>query len=283
MPCIPGGPCGSFQYLEHWSSQQSHSAPTPICYYCYAPPIHSAPSLSLTIVVIQSMNIPQRRVWITSVLNYYGPAFRVDSSFDRNISGVLAFFEDDNLGTNNSWSSWTDSTILNGIERGLAMARGSTDSQGNPGAIKWAAFFQDTKREGLVFNDLQRKLWSHAEDASTWYGMTNVGPSHGAYPTAQELSVGVGAQVYRWALRHQPGVDSVANAICGQICVRLANDATDPRYFDPTYDGAHILSGITQTGVGWFTGNFNEEDSGVEETARYGAKAVRDLVGWLTG
>ncbi len=283
MPCIAEGPCGSFQFLEHWSSQQTHAAPAPICYYCYAPPIHSAPSLSLTIVVIQSMNIPQRRVWITSVLNYYGPAFQINSTFDRNISGVLAFFEDDNLGTNGSWSSWTDSTILNGIERGLAMARGSADSQGNPGAVKWAAFFQDTKREGLVFNDTQRKLWSHAEDTSTWYGMTNVGPAHGAYPTPQELSIGTGAQVYRWALRHQPGVDTVANDICGQICVRLANDATDPRYFDPTYDGAHILSGITQTGVGWFTGNYNEEASGALEAGRYAVKGVRDLVGWLTG
>jgi hypothetical protein len=36
MPCIPGGPCGSFQYLESWSShQQSASSSLPICYYCY--------------------------------------------------------------------------------------------------------------------------------------------------------------------------------------------------------------------------------------------------------
>jgi hypothetical protein len=35
MPCIPGGPCGSFQYLERWSSSQaSAAASTPICYFC---------------------------------------------------------------------------------------------------------------------------------------------------------------------------------------------------------------------------------------------------------
>jgi uncharacterized protein YukE len=267
--------CGSFQFFEHWSSQKSQPVPP-----MPAPSIHSAPSLSLTIPVIQMMNIAQRRAWIMSVLNYYGPAFRVDSSFDRNIYGVLAFLEDDGLGTNGSWASWTDSTILNGIERGLAMARGSTDSQGNPGAVKWAAFFQDTKKEGLVFNDMQRKLWSHAEDAAAWYGMTNVGPAHGAYPTPQELAIGTGAQVYRWALRHQPGVDRVANATCGQICVSLANDATDPRYFDPTFDGAHVLSGITQTDVGLFTGNLYEAASGEVETGRYVVKGIRDLVGW---
>lgn len=36
MPCITGGPCGSFQFLEHWSAQQSSSPSLPICYYCYS-------------------------------------------------------------------------------------------------------------------------------------------------------------------------------------------------------------------------------------------------------
>ena len=36
MPCIAGGPCGSFQFLENWSSHQQASTPSvPICYYCY--------------------------------------------------------------------------------------------------------------------------------------------------------------------------------------------------------------------------------------------------------
>jgi RHS repeat-associated protein len=39
MPCIADGPCGSFQFLEHWSAQQqARPAPSePICYYCYDP------------------------------------------------------------------------------------------------------------------------------------------------------------------------------------------------------------------------------------------------------
>ena len=37
MLCMAGGPCGSIQFLEHWSAPRPATPPLPICYYCYAP------------------------------------------------------------------------------------------------------------------------------------------------------------------------------------------------------------------------------------------------------
>lgn len=61
----------------------------------------------------------------------------------RAIEGVITFFDRYNLGAPQSWSSYVDAGIVEGIQRGGAIALGmSGNTGGNPGSEKWAIFLR---------------------------------------------------------------------------------------------------------------------------------------------
>ena len=64
----------------------------------------------------------------------------------RAIEGVILFFISKNLGEVGSWVSYVDAGIVEGIQRGGAIALGmGTETGGNPGSEKWADFFRRRK------------------------------------------------------------------------------------------------------------------------------------------
>ncbi len=68
----------------------------------------------------------------------------------RAIEGVILFFDSNGLGAPESWVSYVDAGIVEGIERGGAIALGlSTDDGGNKGSAIWASFFR-RKRDGQL-------------------------------------------------------------------------------------------------------------------------------------
>lgn len=59
------------------------------------------------------------------------------------IEGVIVFFMEEGLGAEGSWVSYTDAGIIEGIQRGAAIALGkSTETGGNPGSERWADYFR---------------------------------------------------------------------------------------------------------------------------------------------
>lgn len=68
----------------------------------------------------------------------------------RAIEGVITFFQKNNLGAPRSWVSYVDAGIVEGIERGGAMALGMSSADGgNPGSAVWASFLR-RKRDGQL-------------------------------------------------------------------------------------------------------------------------------------
>jgi hypothetical protein len=61
----------------------------------------------------------------------------------RAIEGVITFFNRNNLGPPESWISYVDAGIVEGIQRGGAITLGmSTNNGGNPGSELWATFMR---------------------------------------------------------------------------------------------------------------------------------------------
>ena len=102
-----------------------------------------AASLACTYEDIDRMSMPSRSVFLQTIQSTHGPAFDADDQW-RNLEGVIDFFIDNNLGAPGSWISYIDAGVLEGIERGFAIASGlSTDTFGSPCAQLWSDFISD--------------------------------------------------------------------------------------------------------------------------------------------
>jgi len=101
------------------------------------------------------MAMSDRLVFIQTLESQRGPAFNAATQW-RNIEAIITFFQDNQLGSPGSWISYTDCSILEGIERGFAIALGlSTDTFGSPCANLWAEFLVDLKSGMSFLNVIQ--------------------------------------------------------------------------------------------------------------------------------
>jgi hypothetical protein len=89
--------------------------------------------------------------------HFFGP-LKSSNQF-RAIEGVITFFLSKNLGAPNSWISYVDTGIVEGIQRGGAMALGlSTDTGRNPGSALWRDFFVG-QRDGTFKTRKVSRRW----------------------------------------------------------------------------------------------------------------------------
>jgi hypothetical protein len=80
--------------------------------------------------------------------DFFGP-LKASNQY-RAIEGVITFFQNNNLGAPESWVSYVDAGIVEGIQRGGAIALGKTfGTGGNPGADLWADFLRGM-RDGTL-------------------------------------------------------------------------------------------------------------------------------------
>ncbi|KAF3048382.1 hypothetical protein E8E12_011748 [Didymella heteroderae] len=87
------------------------------------------------------------------------------------IEGVIQFFINNNLGTPDSWASYVDAGIVEGIQNGGAGALGLHANNGsNPGTEPWTQFFQTMESGGYADRDAHDEGWSVAEQTATDYG-----------------------------------------------------------------------------------------------------------------
>lgn len=105
--------------------------------------------LSCDFMEIESMSLEMRIAYIRYMEDLYvqlnsGNQFRA-------IEGTIQFFINEGLGGRGTWISYVDAGIVEGIERGGAIALGiGTDDGGNPGSRKWASFLTAMKNGELM-------------------------------------------------------------------------------------------------------------------------------------
>jgi hypothetical protein len=171
----------------------------------------------------------------------------------RNIEGVLTFFRDHRLGAPGSWVSYVDAGIVEGIERGIAIALGrSNDGFGNPGSARWARYLTRLSTGQLGNRSVHDRAWSEAEQASTDHGVA-LASQHGQHATPVEQRFFQFSEVYRWTLRNRPAaLDLLAvygpliHPSLARLRVPFYDWFTDVSRSAPSYHGCELAYGFAQ-------------------------------------
>ncbi|WP_033434876.1 hypothetical protein [Saccharothrix syringae] len=180
-------------------------APTPAAAHTSAH-LRCAAELDCTAAEIDRMTTDERLEFLRALQR--GPAAALGASDRwRNIEGVIAFFRDRDLGAPGTWVSHVDAAILEGIERGVAIALGrSADGFGNPGSARWASYLTRLHRGELTARHAHDRAWAEAEQSSTDHGVRLAEQVHGLRPTGVERRFFLFSEFYRWTLRNRPVV-----------------------------------------------------------------------------
>jgi hypothetical protein len=211
-------------------------------------PADCAAALDCTIDDIDLMSMAERLEFVRAMESGPGAELGVPDRW-RNIEGVITFFRDQELGASGTWVSYVDGGIVEGIERGLALARGQGGGDfGNPGSAKWATYITgDWATRGQ-----HDKAWSEAEQASTEHGVV-VAESHGQHATGVEQRFYQFSETYRWALRNRPAALDLLAVFGPLIHPGLASARvpfydwfTDVRESAPSYKGCEMAYGFAQ-------------------------------------
>ncbi len=172
-----------------------------------ATPVAAAPSctstLDCTVAEINEMSMADRLEFVRDMQS--GPAAALGATDRwRNIEGVITFFRDRGLGAPGTWVSYVDAGIVEGVQRGIAIALGwSSDTGGNPGSLRWASYLTRLSTGQLATRAAHDRAWGEAEQASTEYGNA-LAEAHGVPATAAEWRFYQFSEMYRWALRNRP-------------------------------------------------------------------------------
>ena len=166
-------------------------------------PAQCAKALTCGADEINLMTMQQRIDFVRAMQAGPGAKFGAQSRW-RNIEGVITFFRDHNWGAPNTWVSYVDAGIVEGIERGLAMALGRKGGNyGNPGADLWAKYVLDLKAGKLKNRAAHDRAWGQAEQLSTDHGVHLAVDVHG-YPASDvEQRFYDFSQLYRTIMREK--------------------------------------------------------------------------------
>lgn len=221
-----------------------------------ATPVAAAPDCASTLDCsyddINAMSMSERLEFVRDIQS--GPAARLGATDRwRNIEGVITFFVDRALGAPDTWVSYVDAGIVEGVERGVAIALGwSADTGGNPGSAKWASYLTRLSTGQLATRAAHDRAWSEAEQASTEYGNA-VAEARGQPATAVEWRFYQFSEVYRWTLRNRPVVLDLL-AIYGPLIdtglararVPFYDWFTDVSESAPSYKGCELAYGFAR-------------------------------------
>ncbi|MGW4113036.1 hypothetical protein ACWEFJ_19380 [Actinosynnema sp. NPDC004786] len=228
-------------------------------------PAECAAALDCTAAQIDRLDMAQRLEFLRLVQSGHAAGLGASDRW-RNIEGVLAFFRDRGLGAPGTWVSHVDAAILEGIERGVALALGrSTDGFGNPGSARWADYLTRLDRGELTARNVHDRAWGEAEQASTDHGVAVAEQVHGLKPTAVERRFFLFSEFYRWALRSRPVVLDlllvyavVLNPVLVLRRVPFVDWFTDVRESAPSRKGSEIAYAYAQLDP--VTGGFSTVD-----------------------
>lgn len=157
----------------------------------------------------------------------------------RNIEGIITMFHNQSLGAPDSWVSYVDAGIVEGVERGVAIATGrGTDTGGNPGSQPWADYLTQFKAGELGSRAVHDRTWSIAEQAATDHGIVVAEQTFGEFPSATVDRFFEISQFYRYLLRNRPPLIDLLTSV---------GDLLDPQQRQNFYDWA---TDVTNEGAG---------------------------------
>ena len=160
--------------------------------------------LARTVAELDHMHVSDRLEVLRDMQSDFVVRLGIEPGRWRNIEGVLEFFRDSELARPGSWMSIVDASILEGLQRGTAIALGlSDDTFGNPGSTEWASYLRRLGDGELDRRSVHDAAWSRAEQAATEHGVA-LARTLGIAPTAAEWRFYQFSQVYRWAMRNEP-------------------------------------------------------------------------------
>ncbi|CAM3853060.1 hypothetical protein KIPE111705_28250 [Kibdelosporangium persicum] len=221
--------------------------PAPAAAAAARTPQDCAAALDCTAEEINLMSMPDRLELVR--LMQRGPAAELGATDRwRNIEGVIMFFRDHGMGAPGTWVSYVDAGIVEGIERGIAIALGrSEDEFGNPGSRGWAIYLTRLRAGELTARNVHDKAWSEAEQAATDHGVAIAEKVHGIKPVAAERRFFLYSEFYRWTLRNRPAVLDLLAVYGGLIHPDLARQRvpfldwfTDVRESVPARKGCEV-------------------------------------------
>ena len=215
-------------------------------------PAGCAAVLDCTAADIDLMSMPERLEFVRAM--QAGPAARLGAPDRwRNIEGVIMFFRDRQLSAPGSWMSYVDAGIIEGIERGIAIALGRSGGDfGNPGSARWARYLTRLSRGELTTRSAHDRAWSEAEQASTEHGNV-LAEQHGQYATTVEWRFYQFSQMYRWTLRNRPfvldllaGYGGLVHPDLARLRVPFYDWFTDVSSSAAAYRGCEMAYGFAQ-------------------------------------
>ena len=111
-------------------------------------------TLSCTFAQIAGASMASRLDFVRYMQSHFFGRLGASDRY-RAIEGVITFFQKENLGAPESWVSYVDAGIVEGIERGGAMALGMSSADGgNPGSAKWAEYLRRKRDDQLNNRDV---------------------------------------------------------------------------------------------------------------------------------
>ncbi|MEU7632916.1 hypothetical protein AB0C34_23500 [Nocardia sp. NPDC049220] len=191
-------------------------------------PEAAATALDATAEEIDRMSMSERIDFLRALRA--GPAATLGAG-DKwlNLEGVIAFFQDQSLGAPGTWVSHVNAGVLEGVERGIALAVDPDGSDfDNPGAREWARYLELLRTGELDIPTAHASAWSRAKKVGTDYGVA-LAVRHGLAPTAVEERFLRIAEGYNWAMSNRAPVDFLV-AFAGYFDASLAG--IDPAAVD---------------------------------------------------
>lgn len=208
-------------------------------------PADCTATLDCTVADINLMTMAERLEFVRSMSA--GPATDVIPGYTprwRNIEGIVTFFQDNDMGAPDTWVSYVDAGIIEGIERGIAIAAGRDDDTfGNPGSTLWASYLTRLRDGELAARSAHDRAWSEAEQASTEHGRALAESVHGIPATDVEQRFFDFSEFYRLVLRNRsPLLDPLAPGPGPgpQRQVTFLDWFTDVGNATPSYRGAEL-------------------------------------------
>ncbi|GAA5104862.1 hypothetical protein [Nocardia iowensis] len=190
----------------------------------------SAATLDAPAADIDLMPMSDRLEFLRCLSDIHGAALGGADSW-RRLEGVVQFFGNAGLGEPGSWLSRVNATVLEAVERGIAIAIDpGADDFGNPGARAWAdylALVAVTPEPNAV-----ARAWSWARRVSVDQGK-RWAQGHGVEPTPVETRFLLIADLGNFAVANRAAVD-IAVTYAGLLGPSLAD--IDHRGIDRLFD-----------------------------------------------
>lgn len=122
-------------------------------------------TLSCDFEVIAALSMSERLDYVRYMQSYFFITLNADNQF-RNIEGVITFFMNNDLGPAESWVSYVDAGIVEGVQRGGAIVLGMSDETGdNPGTTYWTSFLRGMRDGELGDRDVSTRPTYHQTSA----------------------------------------------------------------------------------------------------------------------